>query len=329
MPLGQEYLLTDAGQLIPVHETSLVGGPATPASVSVNNTSSSPASTLVGASTGLQINLIWDSSVTSASNWSAVEASVVKAAQIYTTTFGNHAVLNIQVGLGEVAGSAMGSGDLGESESNGYVVGLGMVQPQLAQHDAWLVHSGRMASNATNALNGLSGESFFVTSAECKALGLVSGNAPGVDGYIGIARSGVDFNGGAIPGGQYDAVGVAAHELSEVMGRLGMQGKTFDSTPSVYTPLDLFRYSSPGHPDTTPTAGYLSLTNGVSSLGAYNNPQGGGDSSDWASSMAANNAFNAFGSAGMTDVVTKADMLEVAALGFTLASGHILTSFSA
>jgi hypothetical protein len=330
LPLGPEFTLTADDQLVHtgfahVSQTSFGGG-----SSHGGPQPAGPVSTLVGSSSGLQINLQWDSSVRTSANWSAVESAVVAAAQIYTGAFSNHAVLNIAVGLGEVGGSPLAAGALGESESNGYLAGYSTVASALGASDAALVQSGQMSAGATNALASLTGESFFITSAEAKALGLVSGQGTGVDGYIGLSGSSAVFfpaAGGAIKPTQYDAVGVAAHELSEVMGRIGMEGSKLGTHADVYTPLDSFRYTSPNTPAIHPGAGYFSTNFGVTNLNTYNNPSNGGDGADWAS-LAANklDAYDAFSNPGVIDQVTAADLLEVAVLGYQVASGHILTT---
>ena len=328
-PLGPEYLLNSDDQL------SLVGHAQTAAPSPVSHVSTapvtgSPAFTLVGAAGGLQIDLLWDASVQSSPAWSALEQAVVAAARIYTNTFSTHAVINIAVGLGEVGGAALSASALGQSQSTGYLTSHATMQAALASHDAALVQGGLMAAKATGALAGLVGESFFITSAEVKALNLVSPTSTGVDGYIGLTSSSALYfpaSSGAIKPTQYDAVGVAAHELSEIMGRIGMEGQSLGTHKNIYTPLDVFRYSALNTPDTHPTAGYFSTDGGKTSLSAYNNPANGGDASDWASSTATRlDAFNAFGTPGVTTQVTASDLLEIAVLGYQIIPGHMLTT---
>jgi hypothetical protein len=328
LPLGQEYLRTDSGQLISVKSAQHGGGSGVTSNVTAST--GSPTSTLVGSSTGLQINLLWDSSVQQSANWSAVESAVATAAAIFTTTFTNHVVVNIAVGLGEIAGSAMSANALGESESYGYLTNYQTVETALAVKDAGMIASGQMASNALTALQSLRGESFFVTSAEAKGLGLVNGASTALDGYIGFTSSSILSFAGAVGSGQYDAVGVAAHEITEVMGRIGMEGQSLGSYRNVYTPLDIFRYSAARVPDIHPTAGYFSLNNGVTNLAPFNNPANGGDAADWATSNATRgNAFNAFDTPGLTTQVTPTDLLEVAALGWQLVPNQPLTTITA
>ena len=330
--MGPQYLLTDSHELVsPSSVPSLVTGSHATGPLGLGlagGAASGPASTLVGSAGGLQFNLVWDSSVRTAANWSAIESAVVSAAQIYTGAFSNHLTLTIQVGLGVIAGSKMSSGALGESESTGYLTSYANVSRALASHDAGLVQSGQVAAGAFTPGGAIGSGNFFVASAEAKALGLVKATTSGVDGYIGLGVSSIYYpaSGGHIGSNQYDAVGVAAHELSEVMGRTGMLGAALGGKTNVYTPLDLFRFSAPGKPDTTPGTGYFSTNLGRTSVMAYNNPSNGGDASDWAGGWgSAADAYNAFGRPGATNVLSSADLLEDAVLGYQLAPTAVLS----
>jgi hypothetical protein len=334
LALGPAYLLNDDHELVSLASAEKSSGAAS--LIQTHNqvsTLNGPASTVVGTVGSLQIDLIWDSSVRTSANWSAVESAVVQAARIYTGAFSNRAMLNIEVGLGEVGGTALGAGALGESESSGYLMSYAAAAGALANADAGLVQSGQMSATALQSLSGLRGESFFVSSAEAKAIGLTNASAPGIDGYIGLSASPSMFfpaAGGSIKPTQYDAVGVAAHEISEVMGRIGLEGATLGTHPDVYTLLDLFRYSAPHTPQTTSAAGYFSMNNGVSSLELFNNAANGGDAADWATAPAnTGNAFDAFDTPGVTAQVTVADQLAVAVLGWRPAPGHILAPVTA
>ena len=325
LSFGHEYLLTDSDHLISVGAAN---------SAHSQSSTTSPTSTLVGSSTGLEINLIWDSSVRSSANQAAIEAAVVTAAQVYTETFSNHVVINIAVGYGEINGSTMNSNALGESESYGFITNYSTIQSALNTADASLIRSGLESFNALSADNPPTTGNFFVTSAEAKALGLVSHCSTAIDGYIGISSSSslVYFpaNGGTIGKSQFDGVGIAAHEISEVMGRIGLEGGTLGTYMDVYTPLDLFRYEAPNVRDLTPTPGYFSInggSGGATNLNTYNDPQNGGDAADWASaSIGASNAvvhdsYDAYGTPGIITNVSPIDILEDAVLGYKLTSG--------
>src|ERR1700756_3534557 len=77
--LGQEYLINDSGQVAPVVGHSSWSSHTTS---TVTQTHATPAPTVVGSAGGLQIKLIWDSSVSSAPN--GFMQAVIDAAQYYT-----------------------------------------------------------------------------------------------------------------------------------------------------------------------------------------------------------------------------------------------------
>jgi len=314
------YLLTDDGLLTVVsdakgggHGGGSGGSGGTGGTGGTTTPPPPPAGTLVGSAGGLQINLLWDNSVLSAANAADIEHSVVAAAQIFTSNFTNAAVLNIHVGLGEVNGAALDAGALGESQTQGMLVSYATLTKALGAADASLVSSGLMSAGAVTAVTALSAKSFFVPMAEAKALGLTSPTSTAVDGYIGFSTSSsISFN-GVVGAGQYDGIGVAAHELSEVMGRIGLEG----SYSGYYTPLDLFRYTALNQPDLTSAAGYFSTNMGATAVNYFNAGTNGGDAGDWAKmSSNARDAFDAFANSGVTTQVTAGDLLAVAVLGY-------------
>src|SRR5581483_6330567 len=70
--------------------------------------SSTPTPTVVGPAGGLQIDLIWDSSVAHAP--AGFKQAVINAATEYTTLYSDDVVIRIKVGYGEVNGSRLASG---------------------------------------------------------------------------------------------------------------------------------------------------------------------------------------------------------------------------
>ena len=99
---------------------------------------------------------------------------------------------------------------------------------------------------ATLPATAPAGETRFVlTTAQAKALGLVT-PVGGLDGSVGFSgptsRFDFDRSDGISPG-QYDFVGVAEHEISEILGRIS--GLSSDD-PHYATAYDLFRFSGTG-----------------------------------------------------------------------------------
>jgi hypothetical protein len=142
------------------------------------------------------------------------------AIQFYEAKFDDPITININVGWGEINGRSISPGDLGNSLTNqqGFY--------SYSQIRTALQNDARSAVDATAVVNLLStypvsGAPFVMSDAEAKALGLRAGNAPGVDGYVGFlntAQYTFDANNRAVAG-EYDFIGLAEHEISEVMGR--------------------------------------------------------------------------------------------------------------
>jgi hypothetical protein len=308
--LGQELLLHDSGELT----AASAAAPSSPASAATGTQAIAP--TLVGHAGGLQFNLIWDSSVGAAPV--RVEHAMIAAAKYYSNHYSNDEVINIHVGFGEIGGSSMSSNALGESESYGYMTNYNVVDSAL-QRDASSSSYQRSADATLTSANPTGAGQFFVTSADAKTLGLINGASTALDGYIGLSSAYpmdyyTNFGGNHIGPNQYDAIGVAKHEISEVMGRVGSVGAVMGA--NVYTPLDLFRYAANGVHDLTPAAGYFSVDHGATNLGVYNNPRNGGDAADWTSSLIGDSYGDGY--AGHRAPVSPTDIIENAVLGYTM-----------
>ncbi len=325
--LGQELLMNDSGALSPV---SLISH--SPFGSSSSHTTSSapatPAPTLVSATgSKLEIELVWDKSVANAP--SGFTSAVIAAAQTLVSdyTASSTDIVYIDVGWSEIAGSSLSPSALGESESYGYLTNYSTVTHALA-------NDGYSFTASNEPTNG----QFFVTSAEAKALGLISGTSgstSSVDGYIGFSTlSGTgyswNFSSMSTSSTQFSLQAVAEHEITEVMGRVAMEGTVTYNGVKTYTPLDLFNYSSPNVLSLSANGGYFSANGGVTHEGNFNDAaKYGGDIADWASYSSVTQAgtlssgedpFNAFAWPGYKNTLSADDLLEVAALGYHLTS---------
>jgi hypothetical protein len=323
--LGQEYLINDSGQVAPVVGYSSSPGHTTS---TIMQSQGTPTPFVVGTAGGFQIKLIWDSSVTSAPT--GFMQAVIDAAQYYASQFSNKGeIVNINVGYGEIAGGKMSANALGESESYGYLTNFATVTNALLKDNFTFAAS----NEPTNS-------QFFVTSADAKTLGLVNASSTALDGYIGfgtLSGTGYSWNLTATTAGkQFDLQSVALHEISEVLGRIGMEGASVNNHPT-YTPLDLFNFAAPpttttpGKLELSASGGYFSTDNGATNLGWFNNSAShGGDIADWASYLSptqagtqglpagSQDAFDAFGYPGSNGNISASDLKEMAALGYTL-----------
>jgi hypothetical protein len=316
-----QYIMNDSGELSPVYGATS----HSPISTTTPAAGSPPAPTLVGSAKGLQFDLVWDPSIANAPR--GFMQAIVGAAQIYSNLFSNKETITIDVGYGEIAGTPMAPAALGESASVVYLTDYPTVTTAL-MGDGF----------GFSATNEPTTAPFIITSANAKTLGLVD-PASGLDGYVGFSDlSGTGFSwstsggkGPKIGPNQFDLQAVAAHEISEVMGRLGLEGTAAINGQPVYTPLDLFNYQSRGVLELSANGGYFSVNDGRTNLGNYNNAAvNGGDIADWASntsptqsgtlglSKGSQDAYDAFAFPGQNGQVSLSDIVEDAALGYKL-----------
>ena len=147
-------------------------------------------STLVGAVGGLQINLIWDASVSNAP--AGFKSAAIAAATEYTTMFSNPATITIDVGYGEVGGATIYSGNLAQSMFYGTYENYASVRSALLG-DAGSSSYQAQADSTLPLTDPTNGGKFFVSTAQAKALGQMTGT--GVDGAVGLSSAySFDYN---------------------------------------------------------------------------------------------------------------------------------------
>ncbi len=253
-----------------------------------------------------------------------VEAAINTAIAFYQNTFvtnvpiatASSVVVNINFDYGFVNGTILASTDgSARSQSNGFLLDYSQVQPSVA---------GLPGTNPTGA------GTLDVTDAQLKEFGIsagtgISATSAEVDGYVGIntIANGVTMAYGAnqsVPG-RVGAVGAIEHEISEVLGRQAVLG-VVSNGHSLYSLLDLFRYSAPGVLDLTAgAADYFSLNNGTTALSgnSFNNAGTGGDAGDWASATVPADAFDAFLATGTGGTISALDTTVLTTIGLQLA----------
>ena len=287
-------------------------------------------SVVVSGSGGLTFDISFDASVSSAP--SGFDAGVEAAFQYYADTFnGSGVTLYFNVGFGELSGSPIASGDLGESFT--FFGGQQTYSTLSSTMSARATTAADKAAVANDlpAIDPTGGKTLDMARAEEKALGLVSGTVGSFadpDGDIGFSSTAsFDYTSGQTPtSGSYYFLGVVEHEISEVMGRdswLDLNGTTD------YSPMDLFRFSGSGTDQfTTGNPSYFSLDGGKTDLYHWNNFTTGnfGDLGDWAAtSPYTPDSFNDNSSSGVINPITSRDTTLMDVIGWERTSSTIYT----
>jgi hypothetical protein len=268
----------------------------------------------------LTIVPVFDASVTSLSNASAVESAFRTVANDYARSFSNPVTVNVGVSWGSVAGQSLPSSAVGASVNNLYGYFTYSQMKSYLQSSAASNPSDTALATAVRSLpsSAPAGPSrYVVPSAEAKALGLISGSQSSLDGSIGFAgsTSGYDFNPtDGINAGAYDFEAVAAHEMAEILGRIS---GIASATPTYRTAYDLFRDKAPGvisygYND----AAYFSIDGGVTDLKNFNNSSSGGDRGDWQTLSTVLDVSNAFISTGRRYNISAVDLTSLDVLGW-------------
>jgi hypothetical protein len=264
----------------------------------------------------MQFNITFDSSVLSAPD--AFKTDVLNVASNFASQFTDPITVNLTVGFGEVAGSALPSGALGASSTSLVSTSYRTLVSALKADATSAADHSAVASLPNRDPTGFG--FYWLSTAEGKALGLYSGT--GADGSIGFSSTDAfDYNAAdGVAQGAYDFVATVEHEMSEVMGRLMLDGGRIGFFSHSFLPLDLFHYSAAHVRDFSGTkAGYFSVDGGVTNLQNFNtNPAG--DYGDWSSAKGVD-AFNAFATTGAPMPVSSADVTALDAIGWNLASG--------
>ncbi len=158
---------------------------------------------------------------------------------------------------------------------------------------------------------------FLVPTAQAKALRLMADSTTNTDGTFQFGAGwsySFDPNNRAVTG-KYDFIGIAMHEISEIMGRQAGLGFVLGAN-LIYMPYDLFRYTGPGALKMTGDSGIFFSVDGGNTLALqYNDGNNGGDPQDWASGQGAD-SFNAFGDTGVLNALSDVDKQVMDVIGY-------------
>lgn len=237
-----------------------------------------------------------------------------QAGALWSSVLSDPVAVNIKINF-----TSLGSGILGSTSVTGY-------STSYTNFDAALTNDATSAADATALASLPTGASFnmlinrtsnnpygagsatpyvdsngnannttiYTASADAKALGLLAANRSTSDGSISLSKRYTwDFTpSNGITAGQFDFVGIAAHEIGHVLGfDSGVDVLDYNSSKKYYadsaftyvSPLDLFRYSalsaSLGVIDWTADKRdkYFSIDGGATNLGGFSTGSVWGD----------------------------------------------------
>jgi hypothetical protein len=281
-----------------------------------------------GTASALNINLTYDpdSTFTNA-GLTAADITNMKAAMTYsasqlTSRYTDPIDVNIKVT------AVPGTGTLGMSSTFLAFAGTyanlrnAMVADSTTADDATQLAAGGSLP-AADPIGGT--HDYIVSRAEAKALGIIANDLSndGTFTFGGGFSYTYDSNNRAVAG-KFDFIGVAMHELTEIMGRIGLMGENLTGNPD-YMLHDLHHYTGASVRGLNDGAGrFFSINNGTTLLKAFNNAAvNGGDLQDWASGT--NDTFNAFSSAGVQNDLTPVDLRVMDVIGYDLGTSTTQT----
>jgi hypothetical protein len=243
----------------------------------------------------------------------AAQAAWVAAAQVFTSHFSDS--ININITVDAVAGTNVFGQSSTSLLSISYADLLAKVSANATtQNDQIAVGPGG-SMTAADPTSGTG--TWWLTRSQAKALGQIPDDMS-EDGVTTFGAGNPFTFSGAITAATFDFQGVAAHEISEVMGRLGLSGGTVGTTANSFSLIDNFSYTGPGMKGLGGGPGNnFSIDNGTTLLKLWNDPTVNGlDSRDWAPGT--DDAFNQFSAPGVVNPVSAVDLQLMDVIGYDL-----------
>ena len=235
------------------------------------------------------------------------------AAEVFTGHFSDDVTINITVD------AVPGTNVFGQSSTLLLSISYGdllasVVADAKTQNDQIAIGPGG-SMTACDPTSGVG--TWWLTRSQAKALGHIPDDLS-EDGRTTFGAGHPFTFSGEIAPGTFDFQGIAAHEISEVMGRLGLSGGTVGTTVNSFSLIDNFSYTGPGTKALRGGPGVsFSIDNGITLLKLFNDPTANGlDSRDWAPGT--NDAFNQFSASGVVNSVSPVDLQLMDVIGYDI-----------
>jgi hypothetical protein len=239
-------------------------------------------------------------------NATAAKASWIAASKVFTDAFTDDIHINITVDAVTTPGT------FGRSFPNFLSISYADLFDRVSayastQNDAIAIGPGG-SMTATDPTNGLG--TWALARPQAKALGSIPDDMSDDGGTTFGAQNAFTFS-GQIATGTSDFQGVAAHEIAEVMGRVGLSGGN-----NMFSLIDNFAYTGAGTKALRGgAANFFSIDNGTTLLKQFNdNSVNHLDTRDWAGGT--NDAFNQFSNGGVVNPVSAVDLQLMDVIGY-------------
>lgn len=233
-------------------------------------------------------------------------AAWIAATKVFTDAFSDPIHINITVdavsGTKVFGESFPGLVDISYVDLFNQVVGFASTQ-----NDAIAIGPGGSIT-ATDPTNG--NGKWQLTRAQAKAVGHIPDDTSDDGGTTFGTGNAFTFS-GPIASGTFDFHGIAAHEISEVMGRLGLSGGN-----NTFSLIDLFSYTGPGARSMGGGAGnFFSIDHGTTLLKEFNDSSANHlDTRDWKGGT--NDAFDQFSNSSVVNPVSAVDLQLIDVIGY-------------
>jgi len=255
-------------------------------------------------------------------NAPAAQASWIAAANEFSTYFNDN--ININITVDGVTGTSV----FGQSQTSLNSLSYTTLRTRMVADSTTMDDTAALAGSISVGDPVGAAHTWWVSRAQAKAIGLIANDLSN-DGTTRFGAGNPFTFAGPIAPGTYDFKGVALHEISEVMGRLGLSGGTIGGNANSYSLADLFSFTGPGARSLTGGAGsFFSIDGGVSLLKLYNNATLNNlDTMDWAPGSQGGDgsadAFNQFSNSGVVNGLSGVDLRNMDALGYNFITNNV------